>query len=64
MTVGAQSPRDVDAFLTKDSCTHAMQEAKDLLDRALVQNENSELRRIRFYGCDSVFIPVPPPEVF
>ena len=60
MILGMGTPNDVDTFLTKTSCEHAKAEAKELLARALVMNENAELRRIKFVGCDlPVEIPVP-----
>ena len=60
MILGQGTPSDVDAFLTKASCEHAKAEARGLLSRALTMNENSDLRRVKFVGCDvSMDIPVP-----
>lgn len=60
MILGMGAPNDVDAFLTKASCEHAKSDARDLLARALVMNENADLRKIKFVGCDvPVEIPVP-----
>ena len=60
MILGQGTPNDVDAFLTKDACEHTKAVARELLDKAVAQNENAELRRIKFVGCElPTEIPVP-----
>ena len=60
MILGQGTPQDVDAFLTKDACERTKAAARDVLEKAIAQNENAEIRRIKFVGCESPQeIPVP-----
>ena len=60
MILGQGTPQDVDAFMAKDSCERTKAAARDVLDKAIAQNENAEIRRIKFVGCDApTEIPVP-----
>jgi len=60
MILGMGTPQDVDTFLTKDACEKAKTDARELISRALVMNENADLRKIKFVGCEApIEIPVP-----